>query len=112
MAQSQTMQALRGLCHLIAVVVITLWALLEWPLPWPGILAGAGFLVASVLLWALFLSPRPVLHTDRFGQGLVELLFIAGAIGAMLGLGVPWVVAALFGLAAAALGYVAGSRRG
>lgn len=110
-ASIQTVQALRGLVHLLCVIAITVWALFEWPLPWPGILAGAGFLVLSVLIWALFLSPRPVLRTDRFGQGLVELLLIAGALGALLGLGTPWPVAILFGIAAAVLGYVAGARR-
>ncbi|CAG7618879.1 YrdB family protein [Leucobacter soli] len=107
----QTLPALRGLCHLAAVILITLWALFEWPLPWPGLLAGAGFLVLSIVVWALFLSPRPMLHTDRFGQGLVELLLIAGAVGALLGLGVAWPLALLFGLLAAVLGYFDGARR-
>ena len=105
--RGQVLVALRGLCHLVAIVVITVWALLAWPLPWPGLLAAAGFLVLSVLLWALFLSPRPVLHTDRFGRSLVELLFIAGAVAAMLGLGAHWLLAVLFGVVAAVLGYLA-----
>nr|WP_243751861.1 DUF2568 domain-containing protein [Leucobacter weissii] len=102
---------MRALCHLIAVGVIAVWAFLEWPLPFPGILAGLGFLLATVLLWALFLSPRPVLRTDRFGRALIELLLVAGAVGAMLGLGLPWPIATAFGAVAAALGYVAGSER-
>lgn len=110
-ATAQIPQLLRALCHLIALVAITWWAFVSWPLPWPGLLTGVGFFALTVLLWALFLSPRPVLHTDRFGQGLVELLMIAGAVGAMLGLGLPWPVVALFGVAAAALGYLAGARR-
>lgn len=104
-------QLLRALCHLAIVVAVTWWALLEWPLPWPGLLAGAGFLVLTVLIWALFLSPRPVLRTDRFGQALVELLLIAGAVGALLGLGVHWIVAVAFGVIAAVLGYLANARR-
>lgn len=107
----QTLPFLRGICHLIALVVITWWALAEWPLPWPGLLAGAGFFVLVVVIWALFLSPRPMLRTDRFGQALIELLLLAAAVGAMLGLGVHWAIAVLFGLAAAALGYVATIKR-
>lgn len=104
-------QTLRALFHLASVVTIVWWALVEWGLPWPGILAGAGFLVLTVIVWALFLSPRPMLRTDRFGQALIELLLIAGAVAALLGLGVFWLFAALFGLAAAVLGYVASVRR-
>ena len=108
---SPLLQSLRGLCHLIALIVITWWALVEWSFPWPALLAGAGFLLLVILLWALFLSPRPVLRTDRFGTALVELLLIAGAVGAMLGLGVHWALAVLFGVVAAVLGYVAAPRR-
>lgn len=110
-ARAQILQLLRALCHLIALIVITWWALTEWPLPWPGILAGIGFFVLTVLVWALFLSPKPVLRTDRFGQGFIELLLIAGALGAMLGLGIVWPVPVAFGVVAAALGFVAGAQR-
>jgi len=107
----QTLQFLRGVCHLIALIAITWWALVEWAFPWPGLLAGIGFFVLVVLVWALFLSPRPVLRTDRFGQALVELLLIAGAVGALLGLGVHWALAVLYGVIAAVLGYIAPSPR-
>ncbi len=102
-----TMQVLRAICHLVALVVITWWALIEWPVPWPGLLTGVGFFALTVLIWALFLSPRPVLHTDRFGQALIELLLIAGAVAAMLGIGMHWIFALLFGVVAAVLGYLA-----
>lgn len=105
-----TLELLRAVCHLAVLVAITWWALTEWPLPWPGILAGAGFFALTVLVWALFLSPRAVLHVDRFGRGLIELLFIAGAVAALLGLGAPWYLAAAFGVIAAALGYVSSAR--
>lgn len=106
----QTLQLLRAIGHLAALVTITWWALAEWPLPWPGLLAGIGFFALTVLIWALFLSPRPVLRTDRFGRSLVELLLIAGAVGALLGLGAHWLVAVLLGLTAAVLGYLANAR--
>jgi len=103
---SPTAQSLRAVLHLAALVAITWWALAEWPLPWPGLLAGAGFFALTALLWALFLSPRPVLHADRFGRALIELLLIAGAVAAMLSLGAHWLLAAAFGVAAASLGYL------
>lgn len=104
------LQLLRSLCHLIVVVMVAVWAFTDWQLPWPGLLTGIGFTLLAVLIWALFLSPRPVLHTDRFGQSLIELLFIASGVGAMLALGVHWVVAVIFGVLAAVLGYVVPAR--
>lgn len=104
------LQWLRGVCHLATVIIITVWAFTAWPLPLAGIFMGFGALVLTVLIWALFLSPRPVLRTDKFGQSLIELLLIAGAVAAMLAMGVNWVVAALFGVVAAVLGLVASMR--
>lgn len=105
-----TLLLLRGIFHLIAIASVTVWGFVEWPLPFPGILTGVGFLVLSVLVWALFLSPRPVLRTDRFGQALVELLLLAAAVAAMLSFGVFWAWAALFGIIAATVGYIASTR--
>lgn len=102
--------AVRALWHLTIVVAVCVWGFIAWPLPWPGLLTGFGFTALSVLIWALFLSPRPVLRTDRFGQGLIELLFLGSGVGAMLGIGVPWIVVAVFGLVGAVLGYVVPER--
>ena len=104
------LQLVRSACHLITVVIVAFWAFLDWAWPWPGLLTGIGFTLLAILIWALFLSPKPVLHTDRFGQGLIELLFIASGVGAMLALGVHWVVAVAFGVVAAVVGYLAPSR--
>lgn len=101
----------RSLCQAVSVITVTVWGFLAWPLPFPGVLTGLGFLALSVLVWALFLSPRPVLRTDRFGQALVELLLIAAAVAAMLDFGFFWVWPVLFGVVAAVLGYVVSARR-
>lgn len=103
------MQLLRSLFQLAIVLVITFWAANAWPLPFPGLLVGAAALALTVVIWALFLSPHPVLRTDRFGQAIIELLLIAGAVAALLSLGANWIAAALFGLAAAVIGFIAGS---
>lgn len=105
-----TIQAIRGLLHLVAVASITAWGLIAWELPLPGIIISVAAFCTSVALWALFLSPRPVLRTDRFGQSLIELLLLAAAVAALLTVGVPWVIAALYGVAGAVLGYFATSR--
>ncbi|MCB1274487.1 MAG: DUF2568 domain-containing protein [Leucobacter sp.] len=105
-ANRQIVPALRGVFHLACIVLLTVWALAEWALPWPGLLIAAALLVAAVLLWALFLSPRPMLRVDRFVAGLIELLLIAATVAAMLGLGAHWVIAVAFGLVAAVLGYL------
>lgn len=105
------LQLVRALCHLGTVLIITFWALNAWPLPFPGLLTGAAALVLTVLIWALFLSPRPVLRTDRFGQALIELLLIGGAVGALLSLGTNWVLAAVLGVIAAVVGFFASTAR-
>ncbi|KAM9863390.1 hypothetical protein ACI1US_00708 [Leucobacter sp. BZR 635] len=103
-------QAVRGLFHLTAIAVITAWGFIGWEMPYPGILVGLGLLALSVLLWALFLSPRPVLATDRYGRALIELLLLAAGVGAMLGLGVHWIIAVAFGIVGATLGFIASIR--
>lgn len=105
------LQVVRALFHLATVVIVTVWGFVSWPLPFPGIISGVGFLALTVVIWALFLSPRPMLRTDRFGQALVELLLLAAAVAALLFLGVFWVWAALFGLAGAVVGYITSARR-
>lgn len=103
-------QALRGLLHLVAIVSVTAWGLIAWEMPLPGIVIAIAALCMSVALWALFLSPRPVLRTDRFGQALIELLLLASAVAALLTIGAPWILAVLYGLVGAVLGYMATTR--
>lgn len=100
--------ALRSLWHLIAVISVTAWGFLSWTMPNPGLLFGLGALIFSVLLWALFLSPKPVLRADRFAQSMIELLLLAAAVAALIELGVFWPVAAAFGVIGAILGYIVG----
>lgn len=102
--------SLRGLFHLLAIVSVTIWGALAWTFPLPGLFTGLGFLVLSVVVWALFLSPRPVLPTDRFGQALIELLLLAAAVAALLDFGFFWVWPVLFGVAGAVVGYAASTR--
>jgi hypothetical protein len=59
---------------------IVSWGFLAWSLPLPGLAIGVGLLVAVILLWALFLSPKPVLALDKFGRSIVEILLIGAAV--------------------------------
>lgn len=96
----------RSIVHLAIVVIVTVWGFVNFVLPFPGIFWGIGVFVAAVLIWALFLSPRPVLHTDRFGQGFIELLFIAAGIAALYFVGVNWIIVVIFGVFAMLVTYL------
>lgn len=97
----------RSILHLVVVISVTCWGFLRWNLPLPGIAVGVGGLVLTVLVWALFLSPRAVLSTDRYARALIELLFIAGGTAALLDMHVFWVIPTAFGVLGAILGYLA-----
>ncbi|WP_217135566.1 DUF2568 domain-containing protein [Leucobacter chinensis] len=113
--QTQRLHAIvfttRSVWHLIAVIAVTVWGFTAWNLPMPGIAFGIGALVLSVLLWALFLSPRPALKgVDRFAQSMIELLLLAVAVAAAIDMGVSWIIAAAYGVIGAVLGFIAGSQ--
>lgn len=105
------LQLARSLFHLIAVISVTVWGFLVLPLPLPGLFTGLGFLALSVAVWALFLSPKPVLRTEAFGEALIELLLLAAGVAALLDFGIYWLWPALFGVAAATVGYIVSIRR-
>lgn len=106
-----TLQLARTLFHLIAVASVTVWGFLVQPLPFPGVFTGVGFLVLSVVVWALFLSPKPMLRTEAFGEALIELLLLAAGVAALLDFGIFWLWPALYGVAAATVGYTVSIRR-
>ncbi|WP_446428737.1 DUF2568 domain-containing protein [Leucobacter sp. 1207-22] len=103
------LQLIRGLFQVVAVLTVTVWGFLAWPMP-IGIITGIAALIVAVLLWALFLSPKPVLRADSFAQALVELVLIAGAVASMLALGVHWALPVAFGVIAVVIGYIASIR--
>lgn len=101
----------RAVLHLAAIVAVTWWGFVAWPLPLPGVIFGVLALILSMVLWALFLSPKPVLRTDRFAQSMVELFLYASAVAALIDLGVHWGIAAAFGVVGAILGFIVGASR-
>lgn len=105
------MLTVRAVWHLIAIIVVSAWGFVVWPLPMPGIAFGVGGFLIAVLLWAMFLSPRPALRgVDRFAQSMIELLILAAAVAALIDMGVPWLIAAIFGIIGAVLGFVSGAQ--
>ncbi len=100
----------RAILLVLAVVAYALWGFLDWPLPLPGVIIGVGAPVLVIVLWALFVSPRSVIATDLWGQSLVELLIIAGAVFALIWLELP-IVGVVYGVIAVVVGFFSASRR-
>jgi hypothetical protein len=99
---------LRFVLELFAIVSLGVWGFLAWPLPW-NILVGIGAPVVAILLWALFRSPKAVLHVDPFVKAIVEVVVMGSAAFAWWDLGQP-VVAILFAVVATVSGVINGRR--
>ncbi len=99
---------LRFLLELFAIVSLGVWGFVAWPLPW-NIVVGVLAPVAAILLWALFRSPRAVLHVDMFVKAVVEILVMGAAAFAWLALGQP-IVAVVFAVIATVSGVINGRR--
>ena len=99
---------LRFLLELFAIVSLGIWGFLAWPLPW-NIVVGIGAPVIAILLWALFRSPRAVLHVDPFVKAIVEIVVMGSAAFAWWDLGQP-VVAIVFAVVATISGVINGRR--
>ncbi|WP_259607454.1 MULTISPECIES: YrdB family protein [Microbacterium] len=92
----------RALVLVASLAILALWGFGSWPLPW-NVVAGLGAPLLVLLAWALFLSPRPVLHLHPFLRAAVELLIYAGVTLALWSLGLAWA-----GLAYAVVAVVTG----
>ena len=98
----------RVLVLLAALASLALWGFGEWPTPW-NIVVGIGAPLLTLLIWALFLSPRPVLRLHPFLRALVEVLIYVGVTLAWWSIGQAWAGIA-FAVVAVASGVVAGRR--
>lgn len=67
----------RTIVLVVAVGSLALWGFAAWDLPW-NVILGIGAPVVVLLVWALFLSPRPVLGLHPFLRAAVELLIYVG----------------------------------
>lgn len=96
---------IRTIFDVLSLVAVVLWGLLSFPLPLPAVAVAIAVGLTAVTVWALFLSARPVLHTDRYARALVALVFISCGAAAALNIGVNlWITAALF-ITAATVSY-------
>ena len=99
---------IRVVVLLVAIASLALWGLASWDMPWNIIVAIAAPVVV-ILVWALFLSPRPVLHLHPFLRAAVELLIYAGVTIAWWSMGQAWIGIG-FAVVAVAAGLFAGRR--
>ncbi len=98
----------RTLVLVVALATLCLWGFGSWTMPW-NIVIGIGAPLVVLLVWALFLSPRPVLHLHPFLRALVELLIYVGVTLAWWSMGSAWAGIA-FAVVAVTSGLLAGRR--
>jgi hypothetical protein len=102
------LDVIRVIVLLVALVSLALWGFGSWTLPW-SIVVGIGAPVVTLLVWALFISPRAVLHLHPVLRALVELLIYAAVTLAWWSVGQAWIGLA-FAVVAVAVGVIAGRR--
>ncbi|WP_424936442.1 MULTISPECIES: YrdB family protein [Bacteria] len=93
---------------LVSLASLVLWSLVAWSLPW-NVVSAIGIPLIVLVIWALFLSPRPVLVVHPFIRAVVELVIYAGVTIAWWSMGQTWVGLG-FAVVAVATGLVAGRR--
>ncbi len=102
------LEIVRVIVLIAALASLALWGFAFWSLPW-NIVVGVGAPVLVLLIWGLFLSPRPVLLLHPFLRALVELLVYAGVTMAWWSMGEIWIGLG-FAVVAVTAGLVAGLR--
>jgi len=98
----------RVIVLVLAMASLALWGFAAWALPW-NILLGLGAPLIVLLVWALFLSPRPVLRLHPFLRAAVELLIYAGVTVAWWSMG-QGLIGSAFAIVAIGAGLAAGRR--
>lgn len=99
---------IRAVILIVAIVSLALWGFATWPFPW-NVVIGIGAPLLLLLVWALFLSPRPVLNLHPFVRAAVELLIYAGVTLAWWSMDQAWVGLG-FAVVAVSAGLFAGRR--
>jgi len=106
--RATALDIVRVIVLVAALASLVLWGLAVWTLPW-NLVAAIGAPVITLLLWALFLSPRPVLAVHPFVRAAVELLLYAAVTVAWWTMGQAWIGLG-FAVVAVATGLMAGRR--
>lgn len=102
------LDVVRVIVLVLAMASLALWGFAAWPLPWSVVL-GLGAPLLVLLVWALFLSPRPVLRLHPFLRAAVELLIYAGVTVAWWSMG-QGLIGSAFAIVAIGAGLAAGRR--
>lgn len=102
------LDVVRAVVLIIAIGTLALWGFATWPLPW-NVILGIGAPLVVLLVWALFLSPRPVLHLHPFLRAAVELLIYVGVTIAWWLMDQP-LIGVAFAVVAVGAGVVSGRR--
>lgn len=102
------LDVVRAIVLVVAVASLALWGFASWSLPW-NVIAGVGAPVVVLLVWALFLSPRPVLRVHPFLRAAVELFIYVGVTIAWWSMGQA-VIGTAFALVAIVTGVLTGRR--
>ena len=98
----------RVIVLVIAIASLALWGFASWTLPW-NVILGIGAPLVVLLVWALFLSPRPVLQLHPFLRAAVELLIYAGVTIAWWSMD-QGLIGSAFAVVAVGAGLAAGRR--
>ncbi|MGM1017485.1 MAG: YrdB family protein [Actinomycetota bacterium] len=99
---------IRAVVLIAALASLGLWGFASWTMPW-NLIVGIGAPIVVLLIWALSLSPRPVLSLHPFLRALVELLVYAGVTIAWWSMGQAWIGVG-FAVVAVTAGLFAGRR--
>ena len=99
----------RSVVLIVAVGTLALWGFATWPFPW-NVILGVGAPIVVILVWALFLSPRPVLRLHPFLRVVVELLIYVGVTIAWWLMDQP-IIGTAFAVVAVGAGVMSGRRR-
>lgn len=99
---------IRAVILVAAIASLALWGFAMWQFPW-NLVLGLGAPLLVLLVWALFLSPRPVLDLHPFVRAAVELLIYLGVTLAWWAMDQTWIGLG-FAIVAVAAGLFAGRR--
>ncbi|WP_223626408.1 YrdB family protein [Microbacterium sp. EST19A] len=102
------LDVVRAIVLVVVVASLALWGFASWSLPW-NVIAGLGAPIVVLLIWALFLSPRPVLRVHPFLRAAVELFIYVGVTIAWWSMGQA-LIGTAFALVAIVTGVLTGRR--
>lgn len=99
---------IRAVILVAAIASLVLWGFAMWAFPW-NLVFGIGAPLLVLVIWALFLSPRPLLRLHPFVRAVVELFIYAGVTVVWWSMDQAWVGLG-FALVAVTAGLFAGRR--